>query len=239
MTLERAIEVSVHGFAAGKSLYYPYAVTELGGLRHLHDSPPRKESRKEEVFAVDRAPQEVVEIIRQAGIGWHFVCDVTPNGADLKARKAAYKALGYRAMATEWVFSHDLREIPEFDCDPPARWVRTAEELAAIPRSGGHKLKWTEGFRQYAIWDADGAYGFGQSRPHDGCAYTADLHVPESHRGRGYGRALMSRLLRDDRELGLDGNALIASTAGARLYPHLGYQLLGTLQMFCPARRSA
>jgi GNAT superfamily N-acetyltransferase len=237
MTLDQAIEVSVRGFAAGKSLYYPYAITDLGGLYHLHDDPPRKNARKQEVFAVDRSPEEIVETLREAGIGWHFLCDVTPSCLDLKARKAAYKALGYRAVATEWVFVHDLREIPVFDSDPPVRLVRTAEEWATIPQDTGQKRRWVDAFRQYALWDDAAAYGWGESRQYGMHAYTSNIFVPETYRGRGYGRAVMSRLLQDDRELGLEGNALIASTAGARLYPHLGYELVGTLQMFCPSKR--
>lgn len=236
MTLHQAIEVSIHGFAAGKSLYYPYAVRSLHGLYHLADCPPRKDSRKEEVFAVDRSPEEVVAVLREAGLGWHFLCDVAPVDADPKERKAAYKALGYRAMATEWVFAHDLRDIPAFESEPPARWVRSPEEWAGIPQHTRQKRKWVDGFRQYGAWDAAGSYGWAESRPHGAHAYTADVYVHPEHRGRGLGRALMSRLLRDDREQGLQGNALIASTAGARLYPHLGYRLLGTMQMFCPAR---
>jgi GNAT superfamily N-acetyltransferase len=237
MTLEQAIEVSVHGFAAGKSLFYPYAVNRIGRLYHLADFPPRRNARKQEIFAVDLAPSEVVESLRQAGIGWHFLCDAASTGADLKQRKADYKALGYRAMATEWIFFHDLRDIPEFDCEPPVRRVRTAEEWGTIPQDTNQKRKLIEAFRQYSIWDEHGAYGWAESRPHGPYAYTADLHVRESQRGKGFGRALMSRLLRDDRDLGLEANALVASTAGARLYPHLGYQLLGTLQMFCPVHR--
>src|SRR4051794_31242738 len=121
MTLEQAIEVSVHGFAAGKSLFYPYTITRIDGLFHLADSPPRKNARKQEIFAVDLPPGEVVETLRQAGIGWHFLCDAASTGTDLKQRKADYKALGYRAMATEWVFFHDLREIPVFESEPPVR----------------------------------------------------------------------------------------------------------------------
>lgn len=237
MTLEQAIEVSLYGFAAGKSLFYPYAVSRIDGLYHLHDSPARKNARKEEVFAVDLPPGEVAESLRRAGIAWHFLCDAASVGADLKQRKADYKALGYRAMATEWIFFHDLREIPLYECDPPVRQLQTAEEWGTIPQDTNQKRKWVEAFRQYAIWDDAAAYGWAESRPHGRYGYTADLHVRESHRGKGFGRALMSRLLRDDRDLGLEANALIASTAGARLYPHLGYQLLGTLQMFCPVNR--
>lgn len=239
MTLDRAIEVSVHGFAAGKSVFYPYTVRDVSGLYHLADAPPRKGARKQEVFAVDRRPEEVCDLIQAAGIEWHFLCDVAPAGADLQARKAAYKALGYRALATEWVFGHDLRDIPTLKSDPPVRLVRTAEEWASLPHETRQRQRWTEAFRQYAIWDADRAYGWAQSRQHEQYAYTSDLHVPEAHRRRGFGRALMSQLLRDDRERGLEGNALIASSAGARLYPHLGFELLGALQILCPARRTA
>jgi hypothetical protein len=47
----------------------------------------------------------------------------------------------------------------------------------------------------------------------------------------------MSALLQDDREHGVEESVLVASSDGARLYPHLGYEKLGVLQVFCPAMR--
>jgi hypothetical protein len=49
----------------------------------------------------------------------------------------------------------------------------------------------------------------------------------------------MSALLADDRAHGVESSVLLASSDGARLYPHLGYRRLGVLQIFCPVRRGS
>ena len=52
----------------------------------------------------------------------------------------------------------------------------------------------------------------------------------------GIGRALLLKMLRDDRKLGAKCSVLTASHAGALLYPHAGYERIGTLLMFALAR---
>jgi predicted acetyltransferase len=62
------------------------------------------------------------------------------------------------------------------------------------------------------------------------------MYVNASHRRRGIGRALLSRMLRDDRARGSKCSVLTASRTGALLYPHVGYERIGTLYMFAPRR---
>ncbi len=42
----------------------------------------------------------------------------------------------------------------------------------------------------------------------------------------------MSAVMRDDKEKGIERSVLFASGAGSRLYPPLGYEHIGTLQLF-------
>ena len=128
--------------------------------RHLARTRARKKSSRS-----DLPPGEVAETLRRAGMGWHFLCDAASVGADLKQRKADYKALGYRAMATEWVFFHDLRDIPVFECLPSVRHVQTAEEWGTIPQHSNQKRKWVEAFRQYLLWDDAASYGWADPGP--------------------------------------------------------------------------
>jgi predicted acetyltransferase len=62
------------------------------------------------------------------------------------------------------------------------------------------------------------------------------MHVDPAHRRRGIGRALLARMLQDDRALGSRCSVLTASHTGALLYPRLGYERIGTLFMFAPRR---
>ena len=87
----------------------------------------------------------------------------------------------------------------------------------------------------------DGEHIVGRVRSVDavGATWCADLYVRPSHRRRGVGRALMSKMLRDDQARGSKCSVLTASHTGALLYPHLGYERIGTLFMFVPKREAA
>jgi GNAT superfamily N-acetyltransferase len=65
-----------------------------------------------------------------------------------------------------------------------------------------------------------------------GHSYICRVYTAEAHRGRGLGRALMARLLADDRAKGARWSVLTASRMGAPLYRSLGYQALGTILIF-------
>jgi GNAT superfamily N-acetyltransferase len=188
----------------------------------------------------------VVERIRGAGIGWHFLCHLHPPDAPFQTIRDGYKELGYRALETEWLFAHDLAGVPAHTSDPPVRRVRSAEEVESIRRATRRNPIRRQDVgaepaaqRLYAVMDDEEAHGWVSSIPVGSRAWVANLHVQQRQRGRGFGRALMSALLQDDRRHGLDTSVLLASSAGARLYPHLGYQQIGVLQMFCPRRERA
>jgi len=69
-----------------------------------------------------------------------------------------------------------------------------------------------------------------------GATWCADMHINASHRRRGIGRALLCRMLRDDRARGSKCSVLTASHTGALLYPRVGYERIGTLLLFAPRR---
>jgi len=62
------------------------------------------------------------------------------------------------------------------------------------------------------------------------------MYVSPSHRRRGIGQALLSRMMRDDRARGSRSSVLTASHTGALLYPRVGYERIGTLFMFVPGK---
>lgn len=63
-------------------------------------------------------------------------------------------------------------------------------------------------------------------------SYVSRVYTAASHRGQGLGRALMARLLADDRARGARWSVLTASGMGERLYARLGYRALGTILIF-------
>jgi predicted acetyltransferase len=63
------------------------------------------------------------------------------------------------------------------------------------------------------------------------------MYVKERFRRRGIARAMLSRMLRDDRAAGAIAAVLLSSHTGAMLYPVVGYEQIGTLLLFVPRRR--
>ncbi|MGI8922427.1 MAG: GNAT family N-acetyltransferase [Fimbriimonadales bacterium] len=243
-SLDRAVEVFVHGFCFGRSIKHPYEAEKIAGLWVLRDAPGAKKPRKTEVIAHGIAPEMVFSKIADSVPEWHFVCHMYgPEESGDKIR-SAYKGAGYRAIATEWTFGHDLRNIPEVVIDPPVKRVLDPADADRIAKAARGRQIRDEDLvadqpkqRLYAVMDSSTVFGWVSSIPVGDAAWVANLFVDKKHRGRGLGRALMSKLLLDDSEEGLTASYLLASTAGARLYPHLGYERIGTMQVFCPAKR--
>jgi predicted N-acetyltransferase YhbS len=91
-------------------------------------------------------------------------------------------------------------------------------------------------FRQYVALDGNEIVGRVRSVDAAGATWCADMHVGVHARRRGIGRALLSRMLRDDRARGSQCSVLTASHTGALLYPRVGYERIGTLLIFAPPR---
>lgn len=238
VSIPKAIEVFVHAFSQGKSMTYPYVPHFVDGMWIMRDTPDRKNARKIEIISYGIEPKSVVDRIQKHDIGWHFLCEIHRPEDDFDAIRAEYKSLGYKAVSTEWLFVHSLENIPEFSSTPEVRLVEDQATMDSIPMRGSQRRKLRAGAQHYSIWDDETDYGWVYSVPVGENAWVADLHVHDDLRGRGYGKALMSKLLQDDKALGIQNSVLLASSLGARIYPTLGYQQIGILQMFCPAKRS-
>ena len=48
---------------------------------------------------------------------------------------------------------------------------------------------------------------------------------------------MLAKMLRDDRAAGVRQSVLLASKAGALLYPHVGYEQIATLFIFAPTKK--
>jgi hypothetical protein len=243
MDLERAVEVFVKVFSASKSQTHPYNANYAAGIWIMRDAP-RKKERKIEVVSWKLSAVETIKSITSQGLPWHFVCHLHRNDEDFQGIREQYKRLGYRPLSTEWMFVHDLKAIPEFSATPEPRIVSNSEVLSVIPQLAQKPIKMpplipgeVEPPRLYCVWDDGGAKGRVTSFPYQGDTWVSDLHVNREDRGKGYGRALMSKMLQDDKANGVGTSILLASSDGARLYPHLGYRKIATLQVFCPAKR--
>lgn len=236
MEIERAIEVFAKGFCQVKSLTHPYVPRKSDSLWIFEDAP-RRRPRKIEVIANDLEPSKVLSQIQEEGLGWHFLCHLHADENQFDEVRSKYKELGYKALSTEWMFFHDLKYIPDWQSEPPVRYLETSDDLAVVPQRVSQPRKFVPGWRMFCAFDSERDYGWVDDIPVENDAWVSSLYVHKEHRGRGFGRALMSQLLLKSRECGVENSVLLASSDGARLYPYLGYQRLGILQHFCPKER--
>src|SRR5215471_16106152 len=138
--IEFAIEVFVRGHSCGKSRTFPYEVSRVGPLWLMRDAPREngRNYRKEEWIAHDVDPTEVDAIARQHTRGRFFVCVVIHEREPHESTRTAYKALGYRLLATEGFFVQRMKRIPR----PPSpvliervRALELAARLGKITRT--------------------------------------------------------------------------------------------------------
>jgi GNAT superfamily N-acetyltransferase len=244
--IEFAIEVFVRGHSAIRSRTFPYEVSRVGPLWLMRDAPRKKprDYRKEEWIAHDVNPTEVDRIARQHARGRFFVCAMIAEGEPDEPTRAAYKVLGYRLLATEGFFTQRMKRIPRPPSPVSIERVRTpdlAAQLGKITRTrpiSNNLLGDDAPFRQYVALDGQDIVGRVRSVDAVGATWCADMYVQPSHRRRGIGKALLSKMLRDDRAHGSKCSVLTASHTGALLYPHVGYERIGTLFMFAPRREA-
>jgi GNAT superfamily N-acetyltransferase len=245
--IDFAIEVFVRGHGAGRSRVFPYEVSRVGPLWLMRDAPRQnpRNYRKEEWIAHGVDPREADAIARQHARGRFFICAMMAEGEPDEPIRMAYKALGYRLLATEGFFVQQLTRIPRPPSPVSIERVRTPElaaELGRITRTrpiSGDLLGDDAPFRQYVALDGADIVGRVRSVDAAGATWCADMYVAPSHRRRGIGQALLSKMLRDDRARGSKCSVLTASHTGALLYPRVGYERIGTLLMFAPRRDSA
>jgi GNAT superfamily N-acetyltransferase len=241
--MELAIEVFVRGHSAVKSRTHPYEAGRNGPLWVMRDAPRKnpRDYRKEEWIAHGTDAREVDAIARRHTRGWFFVSVMIREGEPDESTRIAYKSLGYRLLATEGFFVQRLLRIPKSQTPVSIEWVRTpdlAARLGKVTRTRpiASDLLKVAPFRQYVALDGEDIVGRVRSVDAAGASWCADMYVSPSHRRRVIGRALLIRMLRDDRARGSKCSVLTASHTGALLYPRAGYERIGTLFMFVPRR---
>ena len=244
--MEFAVEVFVRGHCVGRSRTHPYEAARIGSLWVMRDAPRKnpRDYRKEEWIAEGTDAHAADAIARRHARGRFFVCAMLREGEPDGPARAAYRALGYRLLATEGFFIHHLARIPKPTAPARIERLRTPELAAELGKLTRRRplpdelLTDKAPFRQYVALDGARIVGWVRSVDAAGATWCADMHVDPSHRRRGIGRALLCRMLRDDRARGAKCSVLTASHTGALLYPLVGYERIGTLFMFAPKRRA-
>jgi GNAT superfamily N-acetyltransferase len=241
---ELAIEVFVRGHSAVRSRTHPYDVDRVGPVWVMRDALRKnaRDYRKEEWVASGVEPAELSRIAKGHTRGHYFLCDLLAEGMSDSELRDGYKALGYRLLATEGFFVHDLACVPVRTADVVIERVRDAEMAARFGKVtrtrpiASELLTEAAPFRQFVALDGQEIVGRVRSVDASGATWCADMYVTPSHRRRGIGQALLAHMLRDDRTRYSKCSVLTASHTGALLYSHVGYVRLGTLFMFVPKK---
>jgi GNAT superfamily N-acetyltransferase len=240
LKIERAVEGFVRGLCFCRSFTYPYLAKRVGPLWVARDRPRKSGNyRNEEWAAFGVRPEDVDRIVRRDRKGRFAICQMHPVGEADEEMREGYKSLGYRLQTTEPLMVHSLTGIPRFappkgveierveSQDLANRLAKAARARQILPEHFEN-----EAVRQYVAVAGERIVGWVRSVEAGDCRWCSNMHVLPEYRRRGIARAMMARMLRDDRDAGAEANVLTASHVGAKLYPVVGYEHLATLYVY-------
>jgi GNAT superfamily N-acetyltransferase len=240
-SIERAIEGFIYGLCFVRSFTHPFLPERVGRLWVARDGPRKRgDYRNEEWAAFGVEPRDVDRIIRGASRGRFAICEIHPVGKPDEAIRSEYKSLGYRLIVTEPLMLHRLKRIPKFDPATKVRIerVKTRDLADRLNKVARHRqilpqhLEDDRPLRQYVTVSDGKIVGWVRSVEAGAARWCSNMYVMPAYRRRGIARAMLSRMLADDRKHGAREAVLTASHTGAMLYPVLGYEHLATLYVF-------
>ncbi|MCY4483937.1 MAG: GNAT family N-acetyltransferase [Spirochaetaceae bacterium] len=251
--LERAIEVFARGFSYVRSRTHPYEATpnavpgfpDAPPLWVLRDAERRRGNYRTEEWLSCNLPPAVVDAAARADTRGRFViCAIHPAGSSDQPLRDGFRALGYRLNTTEPLMMHPLRRIPRVAAPAEIGRVLTPEMADRLHQATHNRQIRPEDLhpgarqRQYVAFVDDTVVGWVGSIVVNGATWCQNMFVVEQYRRRGIARAMLCRMLRDDRAHGAEMAVLTASHTGARLYPLVGYRQIGLLLAYTPKRRA-
>jgi GNAT superfamily N-acetyltransferase len=242
VTLEEAADVFCRGFTFTRSLTYPYLFLRDGPLRVMRDAPRGSQRyRTSEVVLVAGALKEGLAAVQAGSWGRFALCYIVPPTRVAEARDEVKRA-GFRLARIEALMVRDLT-APIPPADPRVQRVDSidaGEQVSRVARSRQISVEHLVPNSPLRLYRADaGGSPVGWVRSIDGgegARWVSNLFVQPEYRRKGLATALMNRMLADDAALGYAWSVLLATHAGAALYPSLGYEQIGTLLLFRPSR---
>ncbi|AIE83646.1 GNAT family N-acetyltransferase [Fimbriimonas ginsengisoli] len=243
--IPEAIQAFGRGFTFTRSFTHPYEFVQVGPLWVMRDGPRRRGPyRGEEILAHGISPEEVAEAIREYAPERYAVCAIEGMDTDLEALKDRYKELGFRLLRREPMMVRPLRAEDQLARHPSVVRINHREEAdrVAVAAGGRQILPLHLGLddsplRLYAWMQEDVPVGWVRSIRCGEAAWVSNMYVHPNHRRKGIATHLLSAMLFDDRRLGIANSVLLASNAGSKLYPSLGYEQIGLLQLFVPKKK--
>ena len=241
--ISTALEAFRLGFTFTRSFTHPYLAEQVGPLWVLRDGPrERGNYRVEEWVACGQTPLEVHKLAAKNTRDRYTICYLLPTGeSDLLIREE-FKELGYRLQTTEALMTHSLKRIPRFKSPATIKQVTTQESLDRVNKFARSRqilpqhLTDDPPMRQYIAMIDNQIVGRAGSIVTGPTTWVSNMYVAPEHRRQGIAKSMLRRLLFDDRKAGSTKSVLLASHAGMKLYPVVGYEAIGTLYIFTPPR---
>ena len=245
--IDAAIETFAGGWCYTRSFTHPYIATRLTPqILQLHDGPrsnPNADVRRDEFVCFGCSPSEALKVSASAAKGNFAICFVLPIGVDDTEVRQEFKALGCRLGATEAFMDNDAPEVEPTEPIIPIVRIADQAHADAIGKAWRRKQILSRDIgdenavhRVYTIHDGEKYIGSCGSIRVGNSSWISSLYVDADYRRKGLGTALMTRVMADDRTLGITKSVLLASHTGAMLYPQVGFTQLGTLYLYNPPR---
>lgn len=224
---------------------HPYIIDRISQhIFRLHDSPRSYgDYRKDEYINFECAPEYVLSQAQQYSSHNYALCSLVKDGDNPAESQAVYKRLGCRLASTESLMATQMK------CDPPEDIAFPIMEIADTGHANAIAKAWRRRqirltdianpdalHRVYTIHDGTKFIGSVGSVVVGETGWIAALYVDSAYRRMGIGTALMRRAMSDNYTRGIKDHVLVASHTGAKLYPTLGYQSLGTLCSYNPPK---
>ena len=239
--MNHAIAAFVHGYCFQRSMTQPHQASLVDGIWRLHDEPGPK-ARREEYVAFELLPQEADRLARRLTQGHYCITAILDARTNDQPQRDEYKELGYRLNHTEAFMRHPLKRIPRTKPPVTIRRVSTQAMAEKLASAAGRRQILPELLaphaqqRSYVALVGKEVVGWANSVAAGDATYCSGMFVAPAHRRRGIARSLLTRILRDDRACGAKQAVLLASHAGAKLYPVVGYEEMGKALVFTPRR---
>ncbi len=239
------MEVFVRGFSFTRGFSHPYVATRIGTAWRLRDAPRASgERRSDEWVVCGMSPEAIDELVWRHAEGRFEISAIVPAGGSDEDLRAGLRARDYRLITTESLMVHPLRRIPRFVAPVAVQRVKSIEMAASLARAARTRqilpehlaAKGRAPLRAYVALADDGIVGWVRSIAVGDATWIASMYVVRAFRRRGIGKAMLGAVLRDDRAGGARESVLLASHAGAKLYPVAGFTTIGTLYLFTPRK---
>lgn len=242
--MHKAIEVFAKGFSYTRSFTHPYLAEQMEKIWAMRDAERANgDYRTEEWTAWAIDPEDVHRVATKQARGRYAICAVHTTAESDQPLRDGYKALNYRLGATEPIMVHPLKRVPRVSSPARITRVKTMALAEQVNQAAGARQVLPEHLgtdtplRQYAARIDGEVVGWVRSIDVGSATWCSNLFVHKKSRRLGIGRALMARMLRDDRAFGSRLAVLTASHTGALLYPTIGYEQIGSLMLFTPKKR--